>query len=256
MRAVEAVWNHGRVKPFLLLSTRAEDGAALEEAQAFARYTGLSKQLLHWHRLEASAMPRVRLEDYSGIILGGSPFNSSDPASHKSPTQHRVEAELSVLLDEVVEKDFPFLGACYGVGTLGKHQGGVIDKKFGEPIGPVDIELSDDGVADPLLAGMPRIFQAFVGHKEACSTLPAGAVLLASSASCRVQMFRLRKNLYATQFHPELDVVGLLTRIEVYRHAGYFPTDEVEQVKTRALAAKVLEPARILRNFAEYYGKE
>ncbi|AJT42323.1 glutamine amidotransferase [Psychromicrobium lacuslunae] len=244
------------MKPFLLISTRAEDAAALEEAQAFARYTGLSKQLLHWHRLEASPLPKVRLADYSGIILGGSPFNSSDPSSYKSPTQNRVEAELSWLLDEVVALDFPFLGACYGVGTLGKHQGAVIDKKFGEPIGPVEIELSDDGMADPLLSGLPRRFQAFVGHKEACSVLPPEATLLASSESCRVQMFRVRKNLYATQFHPELDVVGLLTRIDVYRHAGYFPAEEFEQVKNRALAAKVLEPARILRNFAEYYGRE
>ena len=39
--------------------------------------------------------------------------------------QHRVERELSALLDEVVARDFPFFGACYGVGTLGVHQGGV-----------------------------------------------------------------------------------------------------------------------------------
>ena len=42
--------------------------------------------------------------------------------------QHRVEAELAGLLDDVVAADFPFLGACYGVGTLGVHQGGVVDR--------------------------------------------------------------------------------------------------------------------------------
>ncbi|WP_394940493.1 glutamine amidotransferase [Psychromicrobium sp. YIM B11713] len=244
------------MKPFLLLSTRAEDGAALEEAQAFARYTGLSKQLLHWHRLEAAPLPRLQLSDYSGIVLGGSPFNSSDRPSLKSVTQERVEVELAALLDEVVDRDFPFFGACYGVGTLGKHQGAVIDRRFGEPIGPVEIQLTDDGAADPLLAGLPERFQAFVGHKEACSALPSHAVLLASSATSPVQMFRIRKNLYATQFHPELDVAGILTRIEVYQHAGYFPADDFEQVKAKALAAKVVEPARILRNFAQRYGKD
>ena len=120
--------------------------------------------------------------------------------------QHRVERELSALLDEVVARDFPFFGACYGVGTLGVHQGGVIDRTYAEPISAVRIRLTEDGLADPVLAGMAAEFDAFVGHKEACSVLPPGAVLLAGSAACPVQMFRVKQNLYATQFHPELDL--------------------------------------------------
>ena len=53
---------------------------------------------------------------------------------------------------------------------------------------------------------------------------------LAGSPTCPVQMFRVRQNLYATQFHPELDVPGLLTRISVYRNAGYFPPEEADTV--------------------------
>ena len=41
-----------------------------------------------------------------------------------------------------------------------------------------------------------------------------------------MQAFRLGRNVYATQFHPELDVAGLVTRIEVYRHFGYFEPHE------------------------------
>src|SRR3712207_8824058 len=40
---------------------------------------------------------------------------------------------------------------------------------------------------------------------------------LASSPSCPVQAFRVRTRVYATQFHPELDLAGLATRIQVYR---------------------------------------
>ncbi|MFP5315475.1 MAG: glutamine amidotransferase-related protein, partial [Actinomycetes bacterium] len=169
--------------PFLLLGTRAEDAAAEGEYRSFLRFTGLAPSDLHRIRVEQEPLPQLRLEDYSGIFLGGSPFNSSDAEVTKSPTQHRVERELRQLLDRVVAADFPFLGACYGVGTLGRHQGAVIDRTFAEPIGPVEITVNDDGAADPLLAGLPLRFDAFVGHKEACSTLPAGAVLLASSAS-------------------------------------------------------------------------
>ena len=51
--------------------------------------------------------------------------------------------------------------------------------------------FTDEGVADPILAGMPRMFNAFVGHKEAIRELPPSAVLLASSPTCPVQMFRV-----------------------------------------------------------------
>lgn len=244
------------VLPFLLLATRAEDDAAESEYRSFLRFSGLLEAHLYRIRVEQEPLPAIRLEDYSGILLGGSPFNSSDPEDTKSVTQRRVERELGELLNRVVAEDFPFFGACYGVGTLGRHQGAVIDRTFAEPIGPVGISVHDDGAADPLLAGLPLHFDAFVGHKEACSTLPAGAVLLASSTSCPVQMFRVKRNLYATQFHPELDVDGLIQRIRIYRHAGYFPADQAELVIERAKSSTVTWPPQILRNFVQRYARD
>lgn len=52
-----------------------------------------------------------------------------------------------------------FLGACFGIGTLGRHLGGVVDRTYGEPVGAVEITLTDEGAADPLLAGLPRSFK-------------------------------------------------------------------------------------------------
>lgn len=243
------------MKPFLLLASRAEDAAADDEYLAYLRYTGLAEAQLHRIRMEAAPLPRLDLERYSGVIVGGSPFTSSDPAEHKSEAQHRVERELFALLDRIVAEDFPFLGACYGVGTLGLHQGAVIDRTYGEGLGGVTISLTPEGLLDPLLQGLPESFTAFVGHKEACTVLPRGAVLLASSATCPVQMFRIRSNLYATQFHPELDADGLVTRIDIYRHAGYFPPDSAEELMVQARQHHATEPMAILRNFAERYAR-
>jgi GMP synthase (glutamine-hydrolysing) len=152
-----------------------------------------------------------------------------------------------------VARDFPFLGACYGVGTLGVHQGGTVDRTYGEPIGAVPVRLTAAGLADPLLAGMPETFDAFVGHKEALRDVPPGAVLLASSPTCRVQMFRVRQNLYATQFHPELDVAGIVTRVRIYQHHGYFPPAELDELIGRLRGAVVTEPPRILASFVARY---
>jgi len=241
------------VRPFLLLASRAEDRAADDEYAAFLRFSGLPAEQLHRIRMEAGALPPFDLDDYAGIVVGGSPFNSSDPPETKSAVQKRVEAELAQLLDRVVERDFPFLGACYGVGTLGVHQGGVVDRTYAEELSCVPIELTADGLADPLLAGMPPRFEAFVGHKEACRVLPRTAVLLATSEACPVQMFRVGRNVYATQFHPELDASGISVRARIYQHHGYFPPDELEPLLARLARGVVSEPGRLLKNFVARY---
>lgn len=243
------------MKPFLLLATRAEDFAADAEYSSFLRFGGLAEGELRRIRLESGPMPELDLADYSGIFLGGSPFNSSDPEESKSAVQVRVEHELGALLDRVVPQDFPFLGACYGVGTLGRHQGAVVDTTYAEPIGSVEITLTDGGAADPLLAGLPPSFAAYVGHKEACAALPSSAVLLASSPTCPVQMFRVGQNVYATQFHPELDVEALVGRISTYRHAGYFPPEQADEYMERARATVVDRPEAILRAFVSRYAR-
>lgn len=243
------------MKPFLLLATRAEDAAAEDEYQAYLRYCGLKPEELVRLRLESEPLPPLELSDYSGVIVGGSPYTSSDPMDEKDAAQIRVEAELSALLDRIVAEDFPFLGACYGVGTLGVHQGATIDRRFGEPVGPTKIQLTAEGEQDPMLRGVPHTFDAFVGHKEACSKLPAHAVLLASSASCPVHMFRIKNNLYATQFHPELDADGLITRINIYKNSGYFPPHTADELIETARSSSVTEPMRVLRNFTELYAR-
>jgi GMP synthase (glutamine-hydrolysing) len=243
------------VRPFLLLSSRAEDLAADDEYAAFLTLTGLPAERLRRIRLEAAPLPDLDLDDYSGIFLGGGPFNSSDPPETKTAVQHRVEAELRSLLDRIVDRDFPFLGACYGVGTLGVHQGGLIDRRYAEPVSSVRVSLTAAGLDDPILAGMPPEFDAFVGHKEACRVLPPSAVLLATSPGCPVQMFRVKQNMYATQFHPELDVPGIVTRVHVYQHAGYFQPAEVPELTARLSLAVITEPGRMLANFVARHAR-
>ncbi len=243
------------VKPFVLLATRAQDEPADEEYGLFLRYTGLSEAELIRIRLESGPLPALNLDDLSGIFVGGGPFNASDPAERKSAVQRRVEADFASLLHDVVARDFPFLGACYGVGTIGTHLGALIDDTYREPISIVSVTLTDAGATDPLLAAMPRTFEAFVGHKEAITVLPPAATLLASSPTAPVQMFRVGTNVYATQFHPELDLGGITTRIHAYAGHGYFETDELALTLDAVRRAPVSHPSRILSTFVERYAR-
>src|SRR4051794_13822168 len=79
------------VRPFLLLSIRAEDVAADDEYAAFLRFSGLDESRLRRIRLDAGPLPELDLDAYAGIILGGGPYNSSDAPTAKSAVQHRVE---------------------------------------------------------------------------------------------------------------------------------------------------------------------
>jgi GMP synthase (glutamine-hydrolysing) len=243
------------VKPFLLLATRADDAAADNEYASFLSFAGLDEGDLRRVRLEQRALGQVDLRDWSGIMLGGGPFNYSDADELKSPLQRRVEADLHGLLDLVVSADFPFLGACYGIGVLGSHQGAVVDRRYAEPVGCVAVTLTPQGRQDPMLRGLPGTFDAFGGHKEAISRLPRNAVRLASSAGCPVQAFRIGSNVYATQFHPELDADGLCTRIDVYKHAGYFEPDQAGELKALARRSHVTHPPAILRRFVQRYAR-
>lgn len=243
------------MKPFLLLATRAEDVPADDEYALFLRFTGLEPRQLVRKRLEAEPLGEIDLDDWSGIFVGGGPFNASDAPERKSAVQHRVEREISGLLDEVIARDFPFFGACYGIGTVGAHQGAVIDSTYREPISVVEVSRTAAGASDPLLAGLPDVFTAFVGHKEAITVLPPSATLLARGAACPVQMFRVGRNVYATQFHPELDVDGISTRIRVYAGHGYFAADELELTLDAVRRAPVTHTGTILRTFVERYAR-
>ena len=220
------------------------------------RFSGLRNGELVRHRLEQHPLGPIDLDDWSGIVLGGSPFNTSDPATAKSSVQHRVEAELGALLDEVVDRDFPFLGACYGVGTLGVHQGGLVDRTYGEPVGPVEVTLTPEGRDDPLTGVLPERFEAFVGHKEAVTELPPHAVRLAASPGCPVQAFRVRSRVYATQFHPELDVSGIATRIDIYRNEGYFHPSTADELIAAAARSNVVHPTEMLPRFVELFARD
>jgi GMP synthase (glutamine-hydrolysing) len=244
------------VRPFLLLATRADDHLADAEYAAFRSFAGLGEHELTRIRLERHPMPDIDLDDFSGVFVGGSPFNASDPVAAKSRVQRRVEAEMSELLDRIVAADFPFFGACYGVGTLGTLEGGLVDRTYGEPIGSVTVTLTDDGRKDPLFEGLPEVFDVFLGHKEAVTVLPRGGVLLAGSPNCPVQAFRVKNNLYATQFHPELTADDIVERVSTYRHEGYFEPHELDAtVQTIRSAPPVTWPRHLLRTFVERYAR-
>lgn len=240
-------------RPFLVIQLRPEDETADSELEAILRYGELDVTEVVRVRAEQTGLPDIDLDDYCAIIVGGSPFDVSTPAEEKSDIQKQVESGFNRLFEAVEARDFPFLGACSGNGLLGTYCGASISRQYGEPVGGTDITLTDAGRSDPLLKGLPDTIRVLCGHKEACDEVPPGTVLLASNEACPVQMFRLKNNIYATQFHPEGDAEGFGVRIDAYKHHGYFPADEAEKLKSAVAGETVQDSQKILKRFVERY---
>jgi len=243
------------MKPFLILQLRPEQEASDSEYAAILEKAGLLEQNAHRIQLNKEDLPAgLRLEDYSGVIVGGGPGCVSDAPEQKTKIEAKIEAAILNLMPDITARDFPFLGCCYGIGVLGHHLGKVVNKEnYSEPVGTADCSLTNAGQIDPVLAGLPSSFEAFVGHKEAMQRLPAGCTHLVSAPSCPYQMVRYGQNVYATQFHPEADADEFEVRIGIYKHKGYFPPEEAAALVDMCRAANVYAPEKILRNFVERY---
>jgi GMP synthase (glutamine-hydrolysing) len=243
--------------PVLILQLRPEDDTSDNEYQAFLKYGALTEAQTRRLRIEKNGIPEtLSLDDYSAIIVGGSPFDISEPDEKKSALQHKIEADFNRLLGQVVKHDFPFFGACSGNGLLGSYLGTPISRRYGEAVACVTLDITEAGKTDPLLSGFPDQINVLLGHKEACDSVPQGATLLMTGDSCPVQMFRVGNNVYATQFHPEGDAEGFSLRIEIYKHHGYFEPHEAEQLTQAVCKEPTPYAQKILQRFVQRYYKE
>lgn len=237
-------------KPVLILQLRPEDETSDNEYAAFLKYGQLDADETCRMRIEKQGIPEdLLLDDYCGIIVGGSPFDISTPADKKSAIQKQIEKDFDRLLKQVVAKDFPFLGACSGNGLLGSFLGAPITTRYSEPVSCASVTVTEEGKQDPLLSGFPDRINVLLGHKEACDVTPKGVTLLIKGDNCPVQMFRIGKNVYATQFHPEGDVEGFVLRIQVYKHHGYFQPHEAEELIVSLSGTQTPYAQEILRRF-------
>lgn len=242
------------MKPFLILQLRPLDAACENELQAILKYGEIKEGEYKQIRMEQEGIPELDLKEYAGIIIGGGPSNVSDPEESKSQFQINFEADLQKLYAKVFKIDFPLLGTCYGVGSVADFLGCEVSREnYGESPGAVDIFLTEEARNDVLTKDLPQNFRAFTGHKEACQRSPSGGVLLASSKECPYQMFRFKKNIYTVQFHPELDFEGLIVRIDIYKHEGYFNPEDAQKLIDQNRNEKIVVPEMILKRFVERY---
>jgi GMP synthase (glutamine-hydrolysing) len=139
--------------------------------------------------------------DFTGVegivVMGGAMGASDDTVAPWLP-------RLRALLRTALAAEVPVLGVCLGAQLLALAAGGRVQPN---PVGPeYGAQLVGKRAAaatDPLFGPLPITPDVIQWHVDAVTSLPPGAVLLASSPTCDVQAFRIGRVAWGIQFHIE-----------------------------------------------------
>jgi GMP synthase (glutamine-hydrolysing) len=134
---------------------------------------------------------------YDLVLVLGGPMSAWDDAAHP-----HLAAE-TALLAASSRAGRPTVGICLGAQLLARGLGARVERGPATELGLLPITLTDAGRREPLLAGLDGA-EVLHWHSDTFA-LPAGAVLLASSARYAHQAFRVGARTFGVQFHPECD---------------------------------------------------
>jgi GMP synthase (glutamine-hydrolysing) len=152
-------------------------------------------QLDEWSFEQGTTLPRP-LEGYDAVLVFGGGMHIDEDDRHP---WLRDEARW---LRDLLERPVPTLGVCLGSQLLAQAAGASVGRLTEPEIGWSEVELTEAGVADPVLAVLPTRFEAFEWHHYG-HELPDGAIALARNAAS-LQAFRLGDTVWGVQFHPEV----------------------------------------------------
>lgn len=125
----------------------------------------------------------------SAIILSGGPAS--------------VYAEDAPKMDPAIfELGIPILGFCYGQQIMAVTLGGTVGHTEKGEYGPAELTRAGES---RLLEGTPESQTVWMSHRDAVSEVPDGFVITSTTETCPVaSMECAERNLFATQFHPEV----------------------------------------------------
>jgi GMP synthase-like glutamine amidotransferase len=146
--------------------------------------------------------------DYGAILsMGGPEFAGDENLSYL--------VQEKALIRRAVELDIPFLGVCLGGQLLASALGAPVISKGLIEVGFLDAHFTEEGMRDPLFAGLPGFQHMFHWHEDTY-TLPEGARRLAVRPGAPEQAFRYGRRAYGLQYHIELTPDMLLAWVRYH----------------------------------------
>ena len=177
-------------------------------------------------------------DQMSGAVISG---------SHDNVTQHQTwSLRLEAWTRRLIRDQVPLLGICYGHQIIAKAMGGEVDfHPEGMEIGTREMELLDGCDTDALFQGLPSRIKVNVFHTQSVIQMPADALVLARNDFEPHHAFRIGKNAWGVQFHPEADAAVtkqyILHLAADIKASGQDPHQLVEQLDETPFAAVLLK---------------
>lgn len=221
------------MRPILVLDAYLDERGG---AHNFERLLG--GRPMHAVRLLHEEPPRD-VRDYAGVLVSGSAASVLEPPPWLGPSAN--------LLRRALEHGRPVLGICFGHQLLAEAAFGTgsVRRATWSELGWVEVERID---VDPLLDVLPRRFACFASHFDEVREGRVGMRVLARSARCAVEAFRVDgAAAWGVQFHAEMerDECEELVRSSLERHP-HLPQDP-DALLARAIDASSLGQSLLAR---------
>jgi len=137
--------------------------------------------------------------DYAGLLVLGGPMSANDTG------RYPFLGQTMQLIRDFAAADRPVLGICLGAQIIARTFGGEVYRMERLESGFYTMDVTPDGMRDPVFSALGSDVTSFQNHFEAVRNIP-DAVALAIGGACPIQAFRVGRATYATQFHPEVTI--------------------------------------------------
>ncbi len=219
------------MKPRILYLQFRHDFSREHEESMIIQKTGLTRgdfRIVNTIEDEFEDDPNKLLEGISCVITGASA--QYDLSKKPEPVMRALE-KVKNTLNYLVEQDIPTFGICFAHHVWAEFLGGKVEQvPVMAETGTFKVYLTDEGKKSPIFYGVKSPFSAIFGHKDSVTKLPKPATLLAYTDRCPVAAYRIGKNIYTVQFHPELDKEAVIWRVRRYpEYAHGEPIDDIVQ---------------------------
>ena len=138
------------------------------------------------------------LDGYHGLVVLGGPMNVDQTSEYPY-----LLTEVR-LIQQAIDHQMPVLGICLGAQLIAKALGANVRRNSEKEIGWYPVSLTEEGRHDPILRHFEDKEHIFQWHGDNFE-IPANAVRIVCSPLCENQAFRYGENVYAFQFHLEVD---------------------------------------------------
>ena len=184
-----------------------------------------------WDAVELDEGERIpALEQYDALMVMGGPMDVWDTDEHPW-----LQEEKEAIRRWTREMGRPFLGVCLGHQLLADALGGACRRMEISDVGITDMALTAAGRRDPVFSRLDAVTPVLQWHGVEVSELPDESEVLARSAKCGVEAFRVGSNAYGVQGHAE----STATTVDEWA-----TIPEYREALERTLGPNAVEPLR------------